>query len=336
MASSYLPSRSSLTLSPPSPLFPPLCLLLGHLSPIRRPPGWSPSLLIYIALIWASGPWITYRITDWKASRSISLCLYWHSTTLTHPSSFVPLTHKSSCISCLSSRLVLPGLTYTTPLHLLLPNHFASFWPRPLLSLSFSSVRLPPLQSSRLFLESVLYPSFSDILPPTLTVSFSFPPAWQSLEQWIISYPVWWICYWESSPLRHEHMNVKHNTYIHEVSSVYGIRKDGNYIKRSLSGAKCSHGDLNRHLNTSQLTMKRMRNWPLLPLATEVKQRRKKERKFILSIWGRKGRGRQQGGVRNTVHASRTDRRWKRQVLDRERHKAYELVQRLCHTTYNL
>lgn len=208
---------------------------------------------------------------------------------------------------------------------------------------SFSSIRLPPLQSSRLFLESVSFTSFSDILPPTLAVSFAFPSAWQSLEQWITEKETDL-----SSSLGHEHMNVKHTTYIYEASSVYGIRngmvsyhsyggwKDGNYIPRSLSGAECSHGDLNHHLNTSQLTVKRMRNWPLLPLATEVKQRRKKERKFILSIWGRKGRGRQQGGVRNTVHASRTDRRWKRQVLDRERHKAYELVQRLCHTIYNL
>lgn len=48
-------------------------------------------------------------------------------------------------------------------------------------------------------------------------------------------------------------------------------------------------------LHTPQLAVKnnnkrRIRNWPLLPLATEVKQRRKKDRKFILSIWGRKGK----------------------------------------------
>lgn len=75
----------------------------------------------------------------------------------------------------------------------------------------------------------------------------------------------------------------------------------------------------NHHLNTSQLTVKRMRNWPLLPMATEVKQRRRKERKFILSIWGSKGKkggGRGATGWgwgergRNTVHASTTDQQW--------------------------
>ncbi len=61
-------------------------------------------------------------------------------------------------------------------------------------------------------------------------------------------------------------------------------------LPRHLDRSACSHGNPNHHLNTLQLTVKRMRNWPLLPLATEVKQRRKKERKLILPIWGRKGK----------------------------------------------
>lgn len=160
-----------------------LCLIFGHLSPTLCPPGWSlPSLLCYIALIWASGLWITSGITDWKASHSISLRLYWHFSSPCHsiapphsptrphlsPSHTYIYIRKRSGISCFSFSLVSPDLTY----HLLLllpPYQPASFRPRPLLSqlllLCLSTLYLSLLQSPRLFPASLSFNSFSDILP---------------------------------------------------------------------------------------------------------------------------------------------------------------------------
>lgn len=97
----------------------------------------------------------------------------------------------------------------------------------------------------------------------------------------------------------------------------------------------------NHHLNTSQLTVKRMRNWPLLPMATEVKQRRRKERKFILSIWGSKGkkrrgeRGNRVGVRREGEEYSTCINNWSAVRGDRNSNKtetdqAYQLVLPVC------
>lgn len=181
-----LPSRSSLTPSPPSSLFPqssavshfwsfishPLSpWLISSLPPLLYSINLSIRLVDYIRDYRLKG--IPFHLSPSLLALLLSLSLY-RSSTLTHPSSSVSLihiylyTHKCSGISCFSFSLVSPDLTY----HLLLllpPYQPASFRPRPLLSqlllLCLSTLYLSLLQSPRLLPASLSFNSFSDILP---------------------------------------------------------------------------------------------------------------------------------------------------------------------------
>lgn len=121
------------------------------LSPLLIPPPSLPCpalpcsalLCPAIALIWASGLWITSRITDWEAAHSISLpslcplallpslSLY-RSTTFTHPSS---PTHRNSPVS--HTFPLFPHVTWSHVPPLYTPHPRLSAWifsARPLLS----------------------------------------------------------------------------------------------------------------------------------------------------------------------------------------------------------
>lgn len=164
------------------------------LSPLLIPPP-SPALPCpAIALIWASGLWITSRITDWEAAHSISLpspcplallpslSLY-RSTTFTHPSS---PTHRNSPVSHtfpLLFSLVSPDLTY----HLSTPPH-------------------PPLISMDLFGTSspVTAPSpLSLLTPPSHPTS---PSLWHSISFNLLIFPAFPLLYllllWHSPSAR--------------------------------------------------------------------------------------------------------------------------------------
>lgn len=171
-----------------------MCLFFGHLSPALCPLCWSPLPPLpcpAIALIWASGLWITSRITDWEAAHSISLpslcplallpslSLY-RSTTFTHPSS---PTHRNSPVSHtfpLLFSLVSPDLTY----HLSIPPTYQHGSFRHVLSChsSFSSFSpntpLPPhlpISLTLHLLQSPHLPCVSTPLPSS-PLTFSLRP----------------------------------------------------------------------------------------------------------------------------------------------------------------
>ena len=341
-------SRSSLTPSPPPPpLLPQSTAMSLFWSFISRSPSprmissLPPSLLLcYIALIWASGPWITSGITDWEASRSISVCLSWHSSSLCH--SMAPphpsLSHKHICIhtrmlrylvlfpfpSChlishtttttsSSSSSTTPSSSSSLLISLRLFGHVLSCHS------SFSSVSLSLSPSS---LWHPISPSISLVvlfLPP-LTLSlhtclsrFAFARHdnhWnndaesESRLSWMINllrrrkqiyHPLRVTALAKQAPCTHAGSRNREGGNIYMWSRGTETQSSGAFQGQA-AGSACSNGNLNHHLKTSQLTVeKRMRNWPLLPFATEVKQRRKKERKFILSIWGKKGKGKVEG-----------------------------------------